>query len=168
MDANNTYFTRKSYSAMRADWLCIMFALLAAVVWFRQEINWLLFFVMFWYIDVIGTAPGLYLQWKNARAGRRNASVPNWAVAGYNICHSFVTQGIVIAVWYLISGFEWTMLAMPLHLAADRGVFGNIYKNYNEAFEPPANPVFQAFLSQKEAGHFAPAADGGGATLPTA
>ena len=40
------------------------------------------------------------------------------------------------AVWALVGGgFEWAMLALPLHLAGDRGIFGNGFKPRALPFE---------------------------------
>ena len=55
----------------------------------------------------------------------------------YNATHNFVTAAVVAAAWAVAAGGpEWAMLALPLHLAGDRGVFGNGFKPSIEPFEP--------------------------------
>ena len=45
--------------------------------------------------------------------------------------------GTGVALWaYAIGGFEWAMLAVPIHLCVDRGVFGNTLKPIELSFEP--------------------------------
>ena len=59
----------------------------------------------------------------------------------YNLTHSYLTAGAVGALWALaIGGLEWAMLAVPIHLAGDRGLFGNFYKPASLPFEPAAPP----------------------------
>jgi hypothetical protein len=40
---------------------------------------------------------------------------------------------------------------MPIHLAGDRSVFGNIYKPLGTAFEPVLHPAFQRFIREFDA-----------------
>ncbi|PCK07421.1 MAG: hypothetical protein COA42_14345 [Alteromonadaceae bacterium] len=147
MDINNTFFTRTTYKMVRIDWLCIMLVLMFFSVIHWREMNWWVFALAFWWIDFVGTAPGMYFHGKNkgAPAGR---DVPRWSIVAYNFCHSFLTVTIVSVVWYMYSGWEWAMLAMPMHLAADRCVFGNIYKNFGIKFDPKAIPAFTRFQNE--------------------
>jgi hypothetical protein len=40
-------------------------------------------------------------------------------------------------VWAVLAGGpEWAMLAVPIHLSGDRGLFGNVYKPVSLPFEP--------------------------------
>jgi hypothetical protein len=48
--------------------------------------------------------------------------------------------GAGLAIWAWLSGPEWAMLAVPLHLSIDRGVFGNIFKPVALPFEPVPAP----------------------------
>ena len=55
----------------------------------------------------------------------------------YNITHSYLTGLFVALVWgMLLEGPEWAMLAIPIHLSGDRGIFGNSYKEISQPFEP--------------------------------
>ena len=54
----------------------------------------------------------------------------------YNLTHNFVTGALLVAAWAALNGgLEWAMLAIPLHLAGDRGLFGNGFKRSDEPFE---------------------------------
>ena len=147
MDVNNMFFTRTTYNMVRLDWLFIMMGLMFASIANWTEINWWLFAAAFWWIDVIGTAPGMYYHGKNKHA-LAGEDVPKWAIIAYNFCHSFVTVMTITFVWYLYAGWHWEMLAMPMHLAADRCVFGNIFKNFNIKFDPQPVPAFTNFISE--------------------
>lgn len=149
MDKFNMFFTRTLYNMVRVDWLCIMIALMVAVAVNWKEVDWALFMVMFWIIDLIGTAPAMYIDYVNKRDGKTE-DVPRWCVVSYNVCHSFLTTSIVILIWYFVGGVEWAMLAMPMHLAADRGIFGNIYRSFGLRFQPDPNEAFQAFSIEHE------------------
>lgn len=147
MDVNNTFFTRTIFNMVRLDWLFIMLGLMFVSIINWRDMNWWVFALAFWWIDFIGTAPGMYFHGKNKYASA-GEDVPKWAIIAYNICHSFVTIITVTFVWYLYSGWQLEMLAMPMHIAADRCVFGNIYKNFNIKFDPKPVPAFSHFLSE--------------------
>ncbi len=149
MDKFNMFFTRTLYNMVRLDWLCIMTILIVAVAVNWREVDWARFIIMFWIIDIIGTAPAMYFDYRNKREGN-TGDVPRWCVVSYNVCHSFFTVSIVTLAWFFISGVEWAMLAMPMHLAADRGVFGNIYRSFGLKFQPEPNEAFQRFYIEHE------------------
>jgi hypothetical protein len=98
------------------------------------QVHWARFAVAFAAIDLVGYLPG-------ARAFRRAAGgriAPLYHHL-YNITHNFLTAALVIALWAaLAGGFEWAMLAIPLHLYGDRGLFGNGFKPAGQPFERPA------------------------------
>ena len=62
--------------------------------------------------------------------------------------HSLITQAAVVGLWMWVSGPEWALLAIPIHLCADRGVFGNFMKPFALPFEPVPDERF-ARLSQQ-------------------
>jgi hypothetical protein len=45
---------------------------------------------------------------------------------------------LIIGIWAFFLGgqLEWAMLAFPIHLSGDRGIFGNVYKPLSLPFEP--------------------------------
>jgi len=115
----------------RAEYLALMLAAAILLLLHAREVAWLRAGVAFAAIDLIGYLPG-------ARADRRSGGRPIARVYHhlYNVTHSFLTLGVVAAAWALIGGgLEWAMLAMPLHLAGDRGLFGNGWKPSTRAFE---------------------------------
>jgi hypothetical protein len=116
----------------RSEWLLLLAALSAALLWHRDAISWPRFALAFAAIDLVGYLPGA-LAFRRA-CGSAIAPVYHWL---YNATHNFVTAALVAAVWaFAAGGPEWAMLALPLHLAGDRGVFGNGFKLSAEPFEP--------------------------------
>ncbi len=45
-------------------------------------------------------------------------------------------------MWVLAFGWEWALLAIPIHLLGDRALFGNALKPFSVPFEPEAHPAF--------------------------
>ena len=118
----------------RSEWLLLVAALSAVVLWHRDDVSWTRFALAFAAIDLVGYLPGA-LAFRRAR-GSAIAPVYHWL---YNATHNFVTAALVATVWTLAAGGpEWAMLALPIHLAGDRGVFGNGFKPSAEPFETAA------------------------------
>ena len=88
------------------------------------------FVLAFALIDLGGYLPGA-VAFHRAR-GARIAPLYHHL---YNVTHSFLTAALVIGLWAALSGFEWAMLAIPLHLFGDRGIFGNGPKPIDRPFE---------------------------------
>jgi hypothetical protein len=115
----------------RTEWLALAAALAVLSLAHWQEMAWARFAAAFLAIDLVGYLPGA-LAFRRAR-GQAIAPVYHWL---YNATHNFVTGTLVIAGWAQATGrLEWAMLAIPLHLAGDRGVFGNGFKTPRESFE---------------------------------
>ena len=112
--------------------------LAAATLLHFDEVRLGPFILAFVAIDVVGYLPGA-VAYRKAKGGRI-APVYHHL---YNVAHSFLTAGLVIAVWaYLHGGLEWAMTALPIHLCGDRGLFGNTYKPLALPFEPrPVDPA---------------------------
>lgn len=113
----------------RAESLALMAASALLMLLHARDVSWARAVIAFAAIDVIGYLPG-------ARAFRRAGGRPIAPLYHhlYNVTHNFLTAAVVAGAWALGTGrFEWAMLALPLHLAGDRGVFGN-------GFKPPALP----------------------------
>jgi hypothetical protein len=118
----------------RTEWLLLTTLLAGDVLWHWSGISWPRFVVAFVTIDLVGYLPGA-MAFRKARGGSI-APLYHWL---YNLTHNFVTAAVVIALWAsALGGLEWAMLAIPLHLAGDRGVFGNGFKPADEPFEPVA------------------------------
>jgi hypothetical protein len=116
----------------RAEYLALMTASGLLMLLHAGEVSWARAAIAFAAIDVIGYLPG-------ARAFRRagGRAIPAIYHHLYNVTHNFLTATLAVAAWALIAGgFEWAMLAVPLHLAGDRGIFGNGFKPISLPFEP--------------------------------
>lgn len=137
MDIKNRFHTAASFRWVRAENLALLATLIAALALHLRAVRWERFSLMFLAIDVIGYLPG-------AIAWRRQTPTPAGRIKPlyhhlYNLTHSYLTAGAVVLVWAaLIHGGEWAMLALPIHLAGDRGLFGNTYKPIELPFEPVA------------------------------
>ena len=115
----------------RAEYLALMAASGLLMLLHAGDVNWLRAAIAFAAIDLIGYIPG-------ARAFRRAGKQPISPIYHhlYNVTHNFLTAAVVTTLWALAAGrLEWAMLALPLHLAGDRGIFGNGFKPTRFPFE---------------------------------
>lgn len=143
MDLHNRYHTTASYRWIRAESLLLMIGLIGLALWHIREVDLLRFAAAFVAIDAVGYIPGA-MAYRRA-GGRRIAPMYH---ALYNITHSYVAAAVAVAAWWWQAGaLEWAMLALPIHLAGDRGVFGNFYKPVELPFEPRATPTSQALAA---------------------
>lgn len=134
MDAANRFHTPTTWFLVRAEWLAFLGMAAGLGLAHAHQIRWGRFAAAFVLIDVVGYLPGA-LAARRARGGRI-ARVYHHL---YNVTHSFLTAAAVVGLWTLAAGGpEWAMLAIPIHLAGDRGLFGNTYKPVALPFEPPA------------------------------
>jgi hypothetical protein len=135
MDIKNPLHTTGTYRLARAEHLALLVACGVLIVWHHSEMNWWRAAAAFWSMDILGYLPG-------AIAYRRRGGGPIPAVYHYlyNFAHTYLVVGIGVALWALVSGPEWAMLAGPFHLAVDRGVFGNVFKPVALPFEPVPVP----------------------------
>lgn len=141
MDTQNRFHTDSSFRLVRAEAVLGLLALVYLLLAFASDVNWSRFLVAFALVDLVGYLPGA-LAFRRALARRRPADRTAPRIAArfhhlYNLTHSFLTCGVVLGLWFVASGdVEWAMLALPLHLLGDRGLFGNTYKPSNLPFEP--------------------------------
>ncbi len=133
MDAANPFETPTTYRLHRAEYLAGLAVATTLIVWHASDIRWVAFAGLFLYIDLIGYIPG-------AIAFRRSPdhTIPKAYYVLYNTMHSLLTQGAVVGLWGWLVGWEWALLAIPFHLAGDRGLFGNFMKTFALPFEPHA------------------------------
>ena len=140
MDSKNRFHTDSTFRWVRAESLALLGALVVALALHLGLVHWGRFALAFLAIDLIGYLPG-------AIAWRRQPQTPPGRIAPlyhhlYNVTHSYLTAGAVVLAWAALSGgWEWAMLALPIHLLGDRGLFGNTYKPVELPFEPVAVPV---------------------------
>jgi hypothetical protein len=153
MDVKNPFESPTTFRHHRAEYLVAWIVVSILMVLHWSEIRWLPAVVLFAYIDVIGYIPG-------AIAFRRspNGKISKNYYIAYNIMHSMITQGAVIAIWGFTIGWEWALLAIPWHIFADRGIYGNFLKPFRLPFEPRPAPGYQRLIDELSAG--APAVAG--------
>ena len=140
MDACNRFESRGTYLMMRLENLAALAACVTLAVLHIGEIRWAYFIALFAYIDLIGYIPG-------AIAFRRSGggAIPRIYFVLYNTMHGFLFNGAVVALWCLIVGPSWALLAIPIHLFGDRALFGNYFKPWGVSFEPKTHPAFARF-----------------------
>lgn len=106
------------------------FAVCAALlVVHRAEVQWGWFVALFAAIDLVGYLPGALLVRARGRA-------PGWATHLYNAAHG-APFALALALGYCAATGSpgWALLALPLHLCADRGLLGNGFKDLERPFE---------------------------------
>ena len=134
MAIKNRLHTDTTFLLERAEHLLVVIVCSALVLQHWQEVSWLRFVIAFATLDVIGYIPGA-IAYRRQRGG----GIPAIYHYLYNTTHSYLVAALLVAGWALgIGGFEWAMLAFPIHLSGDRGIFGNIYKPLELPFEPVA------------------------------
>lgn len=152
LDALNRFETRKTFLLSRLEWLVgLGVAIVLAIIHFGK-IEWPVFIGLFVVIDLIGYIPG-------AIAFRRSATgdIPKGFYVAYNVMHSLVTGSVVAGLWAWLVKPEWALLALPIHLLGDRGIFGNSLKPFGVRFEPERHRLFAAFEREYEsAGRISP------------
>ena len=134
MDNVNRFHTDETWLLVRAEHVALVLALSTIVAVHARETDWARFFAAFVAIDLVGYIPGA-IAFRRA-SGARIAPVYHHL---YNLTHNYLTAGVAVGLWALAAGhFEWAMLALPIHLSGDRGLFGNTYKPVSLPFEPHA------------------------------
>jgi hypothetical protein len=138
MDAVNTFETPATYRALRAEYGLLALAAGYTLWRKRRSVRWPAAAALFLYNDLVGYLPGAlaYRRSADGRVGRR------YYVA-YNAAHSVLTASAVAATWSKARGPEWALLAIPLHIGIDRGLFGNFMKPFSVAFEPRLHPAWE-------------------------
>ncbi len=143
MDAVNRFDTRTTHLLMRLENLIALGVCVTLFVLHIDEVRWLPAVLLFVYIDVIGYLPG-------AIAFHRSPTkrIPKVYYVLYNTMHTFSTQFVVVGVWVLLFGWEWALLAIPVHLFGDRALFGNTLKPFAVSFEPAPHPAYVRFTAE--------------------
>jgi hypothetical protein len=136
MDNRNRFHTPETWRWVRAEHLALLGVLIVLLSLHLGEVRWGPFVLAFVLIDLVGYLPGA-VAYRRSGGGRIAPAYHHL----YNVTHSYLTGGLVAGVWALAAGgFEWAMLAVPLHLSGDRGLFGNTYKPVSLPFEPAPVP----------------------------
>ncbi|GHF20601.1 MULTISPECIES: hypothetical protein [Streptomyces] len=140
MDAANRFESPVTYRLLRAEYTVGLVVAAGLLLWHWRDVDWAAAVGLFAYIDVIGYLPGA-LAHHRARGGE----VPRVYYVLYNTMHSWLTAGAVVGLWAWLFGWEWALLAVPVHLCGDRGLLGNFLKPFSVEFEPKAHPAFTEF-----------------------
>ncbi len=143
MDAANHFETKATYLHARLEYGTALAVCAGLLLVHRAEVNWLNVLILLSYIDLIGYLPGAV-----AYRLSRDGSISRVYYVMYNIMHSFISGLAVAAVWTYFFGAEWALLAIPIHLCADRSIFGNFPKAYALSFEPRRHPVYARFAAE--------------------
>jgi hypothetical protein len=145
MDAVNHFESRTTFRLIRLEYL--VFLGISFYFFFAHlgDINWWAFAFLFLYIDLIGYIPGAIAF---HRSTTKRISKTYYVL--YNTMHSLVTQTGVALLWAAVFGWEWALLALPIHLFGDRALFGNFLKPFGVAFEPVVHPAFARMREEIE------------------
>jgi hypothetical protein len=140
MDSHNLFVTPTTYRLMRAEYGLALLVSLVLLIQHFGDVRWAVFVGMFVYIDIIGYLPGAiaYRRVGNAKMGHRFHVL-------YNLTHCLLSPAVVAAVWCLLIGPEWALLALPIHLFGDRAIFGNFLKPFGLSFEPVTHHLYREF-----------------------
>jgi hypothetical protein len=141
MDTHNLFATKATYRLLRLEYAAGLAAAAVLVVAHVSHIRWPAFVALFVTIDLVGYLPGA-VAWRRAA----DARIHRVYYVLYNSAHSLLTAGAVAAIWSLVAGPEWALLALPLHLFGDRALFGNFMKPFGLSFEPRTHPAYQEFV----------------------
>ena len=118
----------------RLEWVAAGLGCAVLLALHAPDVRWGPFVLLFAAVDLLGYLPGAVLA--------RRGAVPRWAFALYNLAHSALTHVVVVGLWWAVAGRpEWALLALPLHLACDRGLLGNGLKSPGEPFTPGSRAV---------------------------
>ncbi len=133
MDTKNRFHTDSTYLLMRLEHLAIVLIGSVLTLYHYKEVAWGRFILAFIIIDLIGYIPGAIAY------RRQNGKISPVYYYLYNIAHSYLVAGVAVGLWaWAAGGFEWAMMAFPIHLSGDRGIFGNVFKPLALSFEPVA------------------------------
>jgi hypothetical protein len=139
MDAMNRFETRATFALTRVEYAALLVVGVVLAIVHHAEVSWSVFVALFAVVDIIGYIPGAIAF--RATGGRP----PRIFYVLYNVMHSVTTWVAVLGAWSLLARPQWAFLAIPIHLAGDRSIFGNSLKSFRVAFEPAAHPAFRRF-----------------------
>lgn len=141
MDVKNPFETPTTFRLHRLEYLVAFIITNILIIWHWDQIRWIPAIALFAYIDLIGYIPGA-IAFRRSKDGRISKAY----YVMYNVMHSMLTQGAVVAIWGFTYHWEWALLAIPWHLFGDRGVFGNFLKTFSLPFEPHETPGYRRLI----------------------
>jgi len=140
MDSHNRFETKATAGLLRLEWVMALITCSVLAIIHIRSIDWPVFIGFFVGIDLIGYIPGAIAYRRN-----RGHTISKKYYVAYNTMHSLLTGGAMAGIWMLAVRPEWALLAIPIHLFGDRGLFGNSLKPFNVKFEPVTHPAFAEF-----------------------
>jgi|SRR5690349_8557795 len=138
MDAANRFETRTTYNLIRLEYGVGLAVSLVLFGLHFSDVRWLPAVGLFVYIDLIGYLPGAIAYHRS-----KTKRIPKVYYVLYNTMHSLATQAVVVGLWAWLIGWEWALLAIPIHLFGDRALFGNFLKPFAVDLEPVPHPAFR-------------------------
>ena len=139
MDGHNRFETRTTFTLERLEWFVALVVATVLALMHLGDIRWGPFLALFLVIDLVGYIPGA-IAFRRSPTGQ----VPKGYYVAYNTMHSLLTGGAMVGLWALLVKPEWALLAVPIHLMGDRGLFGNSLKPFGVRFEPATHPAYAA------------------------
>jgi hypothetical protein len=139
MDQVNPFESPTTAKLHRAEYLAGLAVASGFFFAHVEQVRWLPAVVLFAYIDLIGYIPGAIAYHRS-----KEKRISKGYYIAYNVMHSMLTQAAVAGLWIWLVGPEWALLVLPMHLFADRGIFGNFLKPFGLPFEPVPDPEFAA------------------------
>ncbi|WP_031071086.1 membrane protein [Streptomyces sp. NRRL WC-3742] len=140
MDALNRFETKKTFLWTRLEWLAGLGIAVFLTLTHLGDIRWPVFIALFLVIDLVGYVPGA-IAYRRAGGG----DIAKGYYVAYNVMHSLLTSMVLAGLWAWLVEPEWALLALPVHLFGDRGLFGNSLKPLGTSFEPIRHPAFADF-----------------------
>ena len=139
MDAANRFETRATFALVRMEYAAVLAVSVVLTVVHHAEVDWRVFAALFVVVDVVGYVPGAIAF----RATR--GQPPRIFYVLYNVMHSITTWVAILGTWSILAAPQWAFLAIAIHLAGDRSIFGNWLKSFHVSFEPAVHPAFRRF-----------------------
>jgi hypothetical protein len=140
MDTLNHFFTPTTARHARAEYALGFVVCMWLMIAHWSELDVWQAILLFAYIDLIGTVPGL-VAYHLSPTGQ----IHRGYYYVYNVLHSCVTQGLVIIGYIGLFGWQWCILGIPTHIFIDRAMFNNYPKPFGVAFDPVEHPAFARF-----------------------
>ena len=131
MDRFDKSHSEGTYRMVRGEHLLVVIVCSALVITHFHEIDLSRFALLFLSIDALGYLPGRIAYLRSG--GGTIAPLYHHL---YNFTHSYLTWGLVALAWTYCLGWDWTLLAVAIHLSGDRAIFGNVLKPAGRPFEP--------------------------------
>jgi len=149
MDYKNQFVTKNIYYYSRLDYLVGLVGCLVLMYLNYESINIWVFILILALPDVIGYYPAAMLYYLRPKSSRRRVPVVFYYI--YNLSHGVFLNTVCCFVWsYYAGGLQFEMLAFPIHLCIDRGVFGLFYKSRKISFVPVEHGLYSRFKNDLE------------------